>query len=78
MCSDHYAFSLRIPFIKITMQTIDKLAERWRPKITEGQKVVRGKNLVTVSSHRLVLGIFYRIMCYGNETRLLRKMVYGV
>jgi hypothetical protein len=26
LCSDHYVFNLRIPFIKITMQTIDKLA----------------------------------------------------
>ena len=26
LCSDHYVISLRIPFIKITMQTIDKLA----------------------------------------------------
>jgi hypothetical protein len=26
LCSDHYVFSLRIPFIKITMQTIDKRA----------------------------------------------------
>jgi general stress protein CsbA len=39
LCSDHYVFSLRIPFIKITMQTIDKRAvtKRCRRKITEGQ-----------------------------------------
>jgi hypothetical protein len=39
LCSDHYVFSLRIPFIKITLQTIDKLAatKRCRWKITEGQ-----------------------------------------
>ena len=42
LCSDHYVFSLRIPFIKITMQTIDKLAvtKRCRRKITEGQWVM--------------------------------------
>ena len=42
LCSDHYVFSLRIPFINITMQTIYKLAvtKRRRRKITEGQWTV--------------------------------------
>jgi hypothetical protein len=42
LCSDHYVFSLRIPFIKITMQTKDKLSvtKRCRWKITEGQWAV--------------------------------------
>ena len=38
------------------------------------------------TAYKLVPGIFHRIillkknalLCYGNETRLLRKMVYGV
>ena len=40
--SDHYVFSLRIPFIKITIQTIDKRAvtKRCSWKITEGQWAV--------------------------------------
>ena len=42
LCSGHYVFSLRIPFIKIKMQTIDKPAvtKRCRCKITEGQWAV--------------------------------------
>ena len=39
LSSDHYVFSLRISFIKISMQTINKRAvtKRCRRKITEGQ-----------------------------------------
>jgi hypothetical protein len=38
LCSDHYVFSLRIPFIKITMQTIDRLAERYQTMQTENYR----------------------------------------